>query len=607
LLSGSGLGAATDSLIPNSVTFPDTAEGQLSLAQTVTVTNTGDPPLTLILFSVSGEFAIAGSSSGMSTGTCTSTLAAHVSCGIDVQFAPTQLGSLAGSLTVSDALRTQTVSLMGTGVEPPALGVNPTSLTFTSQQPGVASAPQTVTVTNTGGAPLTGLNPQIAGFGAGSFSISVTACGATLAAGASCILQVVFDPATTGGSAATLVISSTSPGVGAVNVGLSGTAQTALGLNVSPAALVFGAVAAGGTSAAQTVTVSNSSGFAASALTFGVSQGFSWTQYTCTGSLASGANCTVGVSFSPTVSGSATGTLTASSASIATAATVTLSGTGAVAPSIQVSPGSISFSATGVGQNSSATTLTLTNQGTVDGVNGLTLTAPAGFTLVSNTCPATLAAGASCTAGVEFSPQSAGAASGSLTIAATGMAGKNIAVSGMGFDFTIGITGVSSETVASGLTASYTLVLTTLSGSQGTFTMSCDKLPANASCVFNPASPMVGSGATGNVTVQILTGTAAASMRDERRRLPVAPLACGLALLWLGWRRRRALLVCGLAAMIATGVTSCTSAGTTSGGGSGGQGGGGGSTSTPAGSHQVPVSATADGVQHSVTLTLVVD
>jgi hypothetical protein len=76
----------------------------------------------------------------------------------------------------------------------------------------------------------------------------------------------------------------------------------------------------------------------------------------------------------------------------------------------------------------------------------------------------------------------------------------------------------------------------------------------------------------------------------------------------LGWRkRRRSLLLCGLALMIATGVTSCTSAGPTSSGGSGGDGGGGGSTSTPAGTYSVPASATAYGVQHSVTLTLVVD
>jgi hypothetical protein len=294
-----------------------------------------------------------------------------------------------------------------------------------------------------------------------------------------------------------------------------------------------------------------------------------------------------------------------SSASIATAATVALSGTGAVGASLQVLPGSIVFPTTGVGQSSSPKTVTVTNEGTVDSVSGLTLTAPAGFTLVNNTCAATLAAGASCTAGVEFAPQSAGAAMGSLAVGATGVPTQVIALAGTRFDFRISVSGASSQTVSSGRAASYTLVLTTLNGSQGTFTLNCNTLPANASCAFNPVNPTVGSGATGNVTVQISTGTLAASNRGAS---PVAPLLCGLALLSLGWRkRRRALLLCGLALVIGASVTSCTSAGTNSSGGSGGDGGGSGSTSTPAGTYSVPVSASADGVQHSVTVTLVVD
>ena len=602
-LNGSGLAPPTDSLIPGSLAFPATAEGQLSPVQTVTVTNTGDLPLNSILFSVTGEFLIASSSSGSSTGTCNNNLPAHASCSINIQFAPTELGSLSGALTVSDALRSQAVSLAGTGVEPPALGASPSSLTFLSQQPGVASVPQIVTVTNTGGATLMGLGTQIAPSGA--FSALPNTCGTTLAAGASCLLQIVFNPATTGGSAATLTISSSSPGVAAVNVALSGTAQVASGLNVNPTALTFGLVVPGATSAAQTVTVSNTSSAPASALTIAVSQAFSWTQYTCTGTLAAGASCTIGVSFVPTVSGPATGTMTLSSAAIATAATVTLSGTGAVGASLQVSPGSISFPPTGVGQSSSPITLTVTNEGTADSVNGLTLTAPAGFKLVNNTCAATLAPGASCASGVVFAPLTAGMTTGSLAIAATGMPGQAVELTGMGFDFTIAVSGANSQTVSSGQDASYTLVLTTLSGSQGTFSMNCNTLPANASCAFSPGSPTVGSGATGNVTVKISTGTLVASNKGERGGLPIAPLICGLALLSLGGRRRRrALLLSGVALLIAVGVSGCTSADKSS---SGGSGGGGGSISTPAGSYSVQVSATADGVQHSVNLTLVVD
>ncbi len=607
LLSGSGLAAATDIVIPGSMTFPDTAEGQLSTVQTVTVTNTGDLPLTSILFTVSAEFVIASSSTGTSTGTCTGTLAGHASCTFNIQFAPTQLGSVGGSVTVSDMLRTQVVGLSGTGVQPAALGVNPASLSFLAQQLGMVSAAQTVAVTNTGGAPLAGLVAQVTGAETGTFLISTTSCGAALAAGASCVVGVVFNAAAAGGSVGTLNVSSSTPGVAAVNVALSGTAQTTSGLNVSPAMLSFGAVAQGGTSAAQTVTISNTSTLTATVLSIAVSQGFSWTQYTCTGSLAPGASCTVGVLFAPTAAGAATGTLTVSSAAIATASTVSLSGIGAVAAGIQVTPGSISFVETGVGQSSTPTTLTVTNIGTVASVSGLTLTAPAGFTLVSNTCATTLAGGASCTVGVEFAPTFAGSSSGNLTVVATGVPGQLILLQGMGFDFTIAVSGVSSQTVSSGLTANYTVVLTPLSGSQGTFALSCNSLPANATCVFSPVSPTVGSGVMGNVSVQISTGTLAARASGVRRGLPLAPLVCGLMVLMTGWRRRRALILCGLAILLVAGVTSCTSAGKKSGGGSGGDGGGGGTTSTPAGTYSVPVSATADGVAHSVTLTLVVD
>jgi hypothetical protein len=606
-LSGSGLSPPTDGLIPGSLVFPSTAENQVSGVQTVTVTNTGDLPLTSILFSVSGEFTIASSGSGSSTGTCGSTLAAHSSCAIGVEFAPAQLGTLTGTLTVSDALRTQTVSLSGTGVAPPAIGVSPASLSFGPQQPGVTSAAQAVTITNTGGAPLSGLSEQLTGSAAGSFSVSSGSCGAMLAAGASCAVQVTFNASTTGGSAAMLNLSSSSPGVAAVNVGLSGTAQTANGLNVSPAALSFGAVLPGATSAAQTVTITNSSGFTALAPAIAVSPEFSWTQETCTGPLAAGASCTIGVSFAPAASGAATGTVTVSSASIATAATVALSGTGAVAPNLQILPGSISFAETGVGQSSAATTITVTNEGTSASLTGLTLTAPAGFTLVNNTCAATLPAGASCTAGVEFSPTAAGASSGTLMVAANGIQSDSVALQGTGFDFTMTVSGASTQTISSGLTGSYTLVLTTLNGSQGTFALDCTVLPSNAACAFSPASPSVGSGASGNVTVQISTGTAAAGVRGERGAWPGVPVACGLALVWVGWRRRRTLLLCGLAMLLAAGMTSCTSAGKTSNGGSSGEGSEGGSTTTPAGTYSVPVSATANGVQHSVTLTLVVD
>jgi len=121
--------------------------------------------------------------------------------------------SQSGTLTVADAVRTQTVSLVGSGVQPPALGVSPANLTFTGQQVGVASAPQTVTVSNTGGLSLANVGFQITGLSANSFSTGTTTCGATLAVGGNCTAQVIFTPSAAGGSTAALVVSSSTAAV----------------------------------------------------------------------------------------------------------------------------------------------------------------------------------------------------------------------------------------------------------------------------------------------------------------------------------------------------------------------------------------------------------
>jgi hypothetical protein len=320
-LTGFGLAAPTDTLSPGSLLFPATATGQSSLSQPVTLTNSGGQPLTSISASASSGFEIVNN--------CGTQLAANSACTVAVQFAPSKQGTLAGTLTVSDALHTQTVSLSGTGVAPAAIGVNPASLTFTNQQPGVASLPQTVTVTNGGGAPMANVGFQITGPAAASYSVETTTCGAILNNGSNCTAQVVFTPADTGSIAAALAVSSSTSGVVAVSVPLNGSAQLTAGLGTNPSLLSFAAViGVGQSSTAQPVTVTNSSNYSIGSVTLAATAPFTISQNSCTGSLAPGANCGAAVVFSPTVAGAASGALTISSAAVATPALVPLSGTG---------------------------------------------------------------------------------------------------------------------------------------------------------------------------------------------------------------------------------------------------------------------------------------
>jgi len=277
-------------------------------------------PLTSISISATAQF--------QESSTCGTQLAAGAVCTISVQFAPTQVGAISGTLTISDALRTQTVALSGTGLAPPAFIANPTSLTFTNQQPGVPSTPQTLTITNSGGASMANIGFQITGAAAASYSLAATTCGALLASGTSCTVQIVFTPGATGAIAATLAISSSTFGVTAISVPLNGSGQLASGLATNPSQLTFPVVAAGQSSTAQAVTVTNSSNYAISPVTVAAAAPFSITQNTCTGAMAAGANCTASVVFQPGAGGSASGALTVTSASVGAPATVALSGTG---------------------------------------------------------------------------------------------------------------------------------------------------------------------------------------------------------------------------------------------------------------------------------------
>ena len=599
--SGGGSGPATDTLSPTTLTFSGTVEGQLSAAQTVTMTNSGGVTLTSIAISVSGAF--------QQTNDCTASLAANSSCAISVQFDPAATGTQTGTLSITDSIRTQpeTVALSGTGVAPPALGVSPASLSFTGTV-GQTISPQTVTVSNTGGAPLANVGFQINGLSAGSFSYGTTTCGTTLANGSSCTVQVTFTPTVAGGATATLVVSSSTSDVAPVTVSLSGTEQTPAGLSVSAAQLVFPIVTPGQSSPAQTVMLTNNGGSTATSLTLTPTAPFSLVQNTCGTSLAAGASCSTGVIFSPTLNGPYTGTLTIASPSLTASTVIPLSGTGGTPGSVQALPSLIDFPQTGVNLLSSPVTVTLTNSDSVNSLGSFSVAVTAGFRLVSTTCGSTLAAGASCAAVVEFAPLSAGAQSGSLTVTSSALpTGAFVPLSGMGFDFTIAPSGSSSQTIANGQTADYKLLITPLNGSQGVFNFSCSSLPPYAACTFNPASEGIPAITTGNVVVQIATGLTTASVNPSTP-FPwhALPLACGLMLAPFALaRRRKALLLVALLVILAWGVSSCTSSGIIPGGKVPGSGSGPGNTA--AGTYYVVVTATSNGVPHQATLTLIVD
>jgi len=595
-LSGNGAAPPTDTLSPMSLTFPSTIVGETSALQTVSLTNSGGMPLTSIALAVGGPFQLSSN--------CTTQLAGDSSCSIGVVFDPTAQGVQTGILTISDSIHTQTVALSGTGLRPPQISVSPTALSYPTQDLGVASSPVLLTISNTGGAPMANIGFQITGLSATSFSTSATNCGAALNYGSDCTVQLIFTPAAAGGAAATLTISSSTLGVKAVQVPLTGTGYAPDGVNVNPAQMSFTVAALGQSSGPQTVTITNSSSLAASGFAMTVGAPFTLTQNNCGTSLAAAASCSVGVVYTPTTNGASAGSLTI--ASSVNAATVLLTGIGGAAGSLQLQPSLLTFPTTGVGTASGVQIVTVTNTGPV-AFQDLAAGVSSGFQLTNTTCTSALAIGASCTAAVTFNPGAAGQQTGNLTWTSGAMAtGAQAGLSGMGFDFTVTLLGASSQTVSSGQTASFTLVLTTLGGSSGTFTFACGTLPANAVCAFNPVSETVTGNAPGNVAVQVTTGGSGNSARNAGSRMPpwgAAPAIAGMALLPLAWRRRRRIVaMAGLLAILVGGISSCSA----SGGGSGGLSTGSGNESAP-GTYSIPVSVASNGVMHQVKLTVTVD
>jgi len=206
-------------------------------------------------------------------------------------------------------------------------------------------------------------------------------------------------------------------------------------IGVAPASYAFPtAQNVGSTSAATTLTVSNTGTGAASGVSIANSNAAEFpTTTTCAATLANGASCTISASFSPAAAGSRSATLTVNNS--AGAKSVTLSGTGSVvAPGALSVPAAYAFAAQAVGTGSAPNAFTLTNTGgSAVTIAAITSSNAAEFAISSSSCAGSVAASASCSFSVTFTASAAGTRSASITIASTGMGSPQmLALSGTG-------------------------------------------------------------------------------------------------------------------------------------------------------------------------------
>jgi hypothetical protein len=318
--------------------------------------------------------------------------------------------------------------------------VSPGLVSFGTQTSGEKSAPKTITVKNNGTTPWTMGAISFVGTDASDFTAtSSTTCtdGVALAAGKSCIIDVIFEPTASENADAQILIT-TSTGVygnvltGSGNIPITLTPRT----QTFPTTLLFTK------SKGLTNTFTNDSGvdiyFTLIDLE-GVNQNdYSFTS-TCAGGdlnytvpLLPGASCTSTTYFTPTMqpAGNETVTFVYYGNMTLVKQGLLINGEGTA---VKVSPTSITFPNTTVGVTSAPKTVTFTNAGTT----ALTISS-VGWTgqndfAETNNCQPSVAPSSSCTFNITFTPSAAGTFTATLSIGDADWTGpQKITVTGTG-------------------------------------------------------------------------------------------------------------------------------------------------------------------------------
>lgn len=186
---------------PSLIDFGAVNVGEAAAAREVTVENAGEGPLRI------GEAALSGPDAGafeMSADGCSGTsLATGRTCTLVVRFRPLAAGGARASLEVPSEASNgpAAVALLGEGAasEPTLdrrrIDFPPVAAPSPSGASPPAARPETVTLGNRGRAPLPVERVVVQGDGAGDFRIDRDQCsGEVLAPGEECSVRVLFDP-----------------------------------------------------------------------------------------------------------------------------------------------------------------------------------------------------------------------------------------------------------------------------------------------------------------------------------------------------------------------------------------------------------------------------
>jgi hypothetical protein len=292
-------------------------------------------------------------------------------------------------------------------------------------------------------------------------------------------------------------------------------------LVVAPTSLNFGTVFMPNTSAAMTVTLTNNTNAtitftsatipvltatpAAAATDYVVSAN------TCGAGVPTGVSpanqCTVSVTFKPSVVGVETATLLLTDGDSTSPQSVSLTGTGAAAgaPGVLLAPSPLPFGGEMLTTTSGAKTVTLTNNGSgALTINSIAASGDYAETSTGATAcpiaPATLPAGGVCDINVTFTPTALNARAGNLTVTDNAAGSPHVVpLTGTGWDFSLAGPAQAPPPITTAAPGKFNVTMTPLGGFNQNVALTCAVTPAAADATCTVASPVI---AADGVTVQ---------------------------------------------------------------------------------------------------------
>jgi HYDIN/CFA65/VesB family protein/centrosomal CEP192-like protein/ASPM-SPD-2-Hydin domain-containing protein len=474
LSNGSTISNGAVTVAASNINFGTVVVGS-SKQVTDTVTNRSRFPVTIVSATASN------SSFSVSSPSLPITIAPGQSTTLTIAFTPQATGNPAGRIVVMSGDQRSArayISVSGNAIGAGKVDLNPTALSFGSVAVGQSIAKR-VTITNSGSTSVVLSQDSTS---SSAYTVSGLTLPATIAPGQTATLTVTFAPKSMGSidgnvtlnGNASLVVSgasgSSNPSSQAINAILqvSGSGIGAAQLAASPASVAFGNVTIG-TPQSTTITLTNSGTDSETISQASASgAGFTISGLALPMNLAAGQSTTFTATYAPAAAGTLTGSIVISSTGTNASLTIPASGTAVTPGALSATPTSIAFGNIAVGTTQSQSETLRNTGGSLLHITAATITGT-GFGDSGITVPTTLNPGQSLTFNVSFSPNSGGAASGSLALTADGsVPSLTVALSGSGtapgqLTLTPGSTNFGNVTV--GVTQTQSATLTASGGS----------------------------------------------------------------------------------------------------------------------------------------------